>query len=70
MALLGKLANKISASNMKIIAICYFEIEDEDIRSITASARENTWQLNYDILCMWYKQSVDKSREVGVTTYI
>ena len=52
---------------MKTIAIGYFEIEDKDIKNIEASARENVYQQNYDILQMWYNKSADKSREVGVT---
>ena len=55
---------------MKTIAICFFKLKNEDIKNAVAAAREDVWQFNYDILCKWYNLSADKSREVGVATYM
>ena len=64
---LSKLARKIRADNMKIIAIEQFEMDDNDIDIIAANCRDKTYEFNFEILKKWKNLSPENNRMVRNT---
>ena len=61
---LSKLARKIRADNMKIIAIEQFEMDDNDIDIIAANCRDKAYEFNFEILKKWKNLSPENNRMV------
>ena len=61
---LSKLARKIRADSMKIIAIEQFEIDDTDIDIIAANCRDKTYEFNSEILKKWKNLSPENNNMV------
>ena len=63
---LSKLARKIRADNMKIIAIEQLEMDDTDIDIIAANCRDKTYEFNFEILKKWKNISPENNHLVIV----
>ena len=63
-AILMGLSRKVSGRDVESLALEKLEIEQEKIKDLRDSRRDDIEMFKFDVLCLWRNKSVDNTKQV------